>query len=163
MTPPNSSGAAAPQIELPQNRASRPPRSFVKCHRDLSICQIGNLAAESLLATPGPVRWKLCMLKRSRTSIVGVASRLEVVVDGRGPAPDEAQSGQGIIGMRERAALVAVRCESAAHQAAASRSTPASHCRSHRDDPRTSLLVVLVAWTVIPLALGAWRTVTRDA
>jgi ABC-type transport system involved in multi-copper enzyme maturation permease subunit len=24
-------------------------------------------------------------------------------------------------------------------------------------------LVVLVAWTVIPLALGAWRTVTRDA
>jgi len=24
-------------------------------------------------------------------------------------------------------------------------------------------VVVLVAWTVIPLALGAWRTLTRDA
>jgi signal transduction histidine kinase len=34
------------------------------------------------------------------------AIELEVVDDGRGPAPDEAQSGQGIIGMRERAALV---------------------------------------------------------
>jgi signal transduction histidine kinase len=34
------------------------------------------------------------------------AIELEVVDDGRGPAPDEAQRGEGIIGMRERAALV---------------------------------------------------------
>jgi signal transduction histidine kinase len=34
------------------------------------------------------------------------AIELEVVDDGRGPAPDETQRGQGIIGMRERAALV---------------------------------------------------------
>jgi signal transduction histidine kinase len=34
------------------------------------------------------------------------AVELEVVDDGRGPVQDETQSGQGIIGMRERAALV---------------------------------------------------------
>jgi signal transduction histidine kinase len=34
------------------------------------------------------------------------AIELEVVDDGRGPAADDAQRGQGIIGMRERAALV---------------------------------------------------------
>jgi signal transduction histidine kinase len=34
------------------------------------------------------------------------AIELEVVDDGRGPASDDAQRGQGIIGMRERAALV---------------------------------------------------------
>jgi signal transduction histidine kinase len=34
------------------------------------------------------------------------AVELEVVDDGRGPSQDETQSGQGIIGMRERAALV---------------------------------------------------------
>jgi signal transduction histidine kinase len=34
------------------------------------------------------------------------AIQLEVVDDGRGPAQDETQGGQGIIGMRERAALV---------------------------------------------------------
>jgi signal transduction histidine kinase len=34
------------------------------------------------------------------------AIELEVVDDGRGPGPDETQRGQGIIGMRERAALV---------------------------------------------------------
>jgi signal transduction histidine kinase len=34
------------------------------------------------------------------------AVELEVVDDGRGPAQDETQGGQGIIGMRERAALV---------------------------------------------------------
>jgi signal transduction histidine kinase len=34
------------------------------------------------------------------------AIQLEVVDDGRGPAQDQTQGGQGIIGMRERAALV---------------------------------------------------------
>jgi signal transduction histidine kinase len=34
------------------------------------------------------------------------AVELEVVDDGLGPVQDETQSGQGIIGMRERAALV---------------------------------------------------------
>jgi hypothetical protein len=27
----------------------------------------------------------------------------------------------------------------------------------------TTAILVLIAWTVIPLALGAWRTQTRDA